>query len=259
MNRVDPADTILTHDSGGPRFQLMPFYQSAGPRTCLGWGKSHGLGTGLGLILGAKLAAPEKFAVNFMGDAAFGMTGLDFETAVRSNLPILTIVMNNSTMAVETESMARSHAKYGAKGSRGQLRRYGERYGGLGGANRGSAGRRSRDPEGKESHRTGAGCPPRVHYLRGEQLFPSCGFRIGSTGNPGCDASSRPANGAATARASKVTITKEQPNLAAEVISQCAEDNLEPISGGIADLRAILLRHNSGSPAAERTACGGRR
>ncbi len=115
MNRVDPADTILTHDSGGPRFQLMPFYQSAGPRTCLGWGKSHGLGTGLGLILGAKLAAPEKFAVNFMGDAAFGMTGLDFETAVRSNLPILTIVMKNSTMAVETESMARSHAKYGAR------------------------------------------------------------------------------------------------------------------------------------------------
>ena len=50
-----------------------------------------------------------------MGDAAFGMTGLDFETAVRSNLPILTIVMNNSTMAVETESMARSHAKYGAR------------------------------------------------------------------------------------------------------------------------------------------------
>ena len=115
MNRVDPTDTILTHDSGGPRFQLMPFYQSAGPRTYLGWGKSHGLGTGLGLILGAKLAAPEKFAVNFMGDAAFGMTGLDFETAVRSNLPILTIVMNNSTMAIETESLTRSHAKYGTR------------------------------------------------------------------------------------------------------------------------------------------------
>ncbi len=115
MNRVDPADTILTHDSGGPRFQLMPFYQSGGPRTYLGWGKSHGLGTGLGLILGAKLAAPEKFAVNFMGDAAFGMTGLDFETGVRSNLPILTIVMNNSTMGVETESLARSHAKYGTR------------------------------------------------------------------------------------------------------------------------------------------------
>jgi len=34
------------------------------------------------LIIGAKVAAPDKFCVNFMGDAAFGMTGLDFETAV---------------------------------------------------------------------------------------------------------------------------------------------------------------------------------
>lgn len=112
MNQTDAAETILTHDSGGPRYQLMPFYQSAGPRTYLGWGKSHALGTGLGLALGAKLAGPEKLVVNFMGDAAFGMTGLDFETAVRSDLPILTIVLNNSSMAIETESLVRSHEKY---------------------------------------------------------------------------------------------------------------------------------------------------
>ena len=65
--------------------------------------------------LGAKLAAPDKFVVNFMGDAAFGMTGLDFETAVRSNLPILTIVLNNSTMAVETRHMTVSHERYGSR------------------------------------------------------------------------------------------------------------------------------------------------
>jgi thiamine pyrophosphate-dependent acetolactate synthase large subunit-like protein len=44
-----------------------------------------------------------------MGDAAFGMTGLDFETAVRSGIPILTIVLNNNSMAVETEHMKKSH------------------------------------------------------------------------------------------------------------------------------------------------------
>jgi thiamine pyrophosphate-dependent acetolactate synthase large subunit-like protein len=93
----------------------MPFYQSGGPRTYLGWGKSHGLGTGLGLNIGAKLAAPDKFVVNFMGDAAFGMTGLDFETAARNNIPILTIVLNNSTMAIETTHMARSHELYGTR------------------------------------------------------------------------------------------------------------------------------------------------
>ena len=112
MNIVDPSQTIVTHDSGSPRDQIMPFYISGGPGTYLGWGKSHGLGTGLGLNIGAKLASPDKFVVNFMGDAAFGMTGLDFETAVRSNIPILTVVLNNSTMAIETSHMAASHEMY---------------------------------------------------------------------------------------------------------------------------------------------------
>jgi thiamine pyrophosphate-dependent acetolactate synthase large subunit-like protein len=40
------------------------------------------------------------------------MTGLDFETAARSGIPITTIVLNNSTMAIETHAMAYSHEKY---------------------------------------------------------------------------------------------------------------------------------------------------
>ncbi|MXX54068.1 MAG: thiamine pyrophosphate-requiring protein [Dehalococcoidia bacterium] len=120
MQNVDPDHAIVTHDSGSPRDQLMPFYQSGGPHTYLGWGKSHGLGTGLGLNIGAKLAAPDKFVVNFMGDAAFGMTGLDFETAARSSIPILTIVLNNSTMAIETSHMARSHELYRTRDLGGQ-------------------------------------------------------------------------------------------------------------------------------------------
>lgn len=109
MKTIPPADAIVTHDAGSPRFQIMPFYKSNGPRTYLGWGKSHQLGTGLGLAIGAKLASPDKVCINVMGDAAFGMTGLDFETAVRSDLPIITIVLNNSTMAVETSAMKLSH------------------------------------------------------------------------------------------------------------------------------------------------------
>ncbi len=108
---VDPAQTIVTHDSGSPRDQIMPFYQSTTPRGYIGWGKSHQLGSGLGLIIGAKIAAPEKFCVNFMGDAAFGMTGLDFETAIRVDAPILTVVFNNSSMAIEHQHMKYSHEK----------------------------------------------------------------------------------------------------------------------------------------------------
>ena len=130
MQTINSDNAIVTHDSGSPRDQLMPFYQAGGPRTYLGWGKSHGLGTGLGLNIGAKLAAPDKFVVNFMGDAAFGMTGLDFETAVRSNIPILTVVLNNSTMAIETSAMAESHELFNTRDLGGNYADLGQAMGG---------------------------------------------------------------------------------------------------------------------------------
>jgi acetolactate synthase-1/2/3 large subunit len=130
MRTVNPADAIVTHDSGSPRDQLLPFYRATTPRSYLGWGKSHALGTGLGLIMGAKLAAPEKFCVNFMGDAAFGMTGLDFETAARCGIPILTIVLNNSSMAIETDHLPIAHARYQARDIGGDYAAMGRAMGG---------------------------------------------------------------------------------------------------------------------------------
>jgi acetolactate synthase I/II/III large subunit len=130
MRTVDPREAIVTHDSGSPRDQLLPFYRAASPRGYLGWGKSHALGTGLGLIIGAKLAAPDKFCVNFMGDAAFGMTGLDFETAVRCGIPILTVVLNNSAMAIEIPHLVVSHDKYGTRDIGGRYADLGRAMGG---------------------------------------------------------------------------------------------------------------------------------
>ena len=130
MNTVPPEEAIITHDSGSPRDQIVPFYRSSGPRTYLGWGKSHGLGTGLGLVIGAKLADPDKVCVNFMGDAAFGMVGLDFETAVRSNIPIITVVLNNSHMAAEVHAMADSHRLYNTRDLGGNYADMGRAMGG---------------------------------------------------------------------------------------------------------------------------------
>jgi len=130
MRAVDPRDAIVTHDSGSPRDQLLPFYRAVSPRSYLGWGKSHALGTGLGLTIGAKLAAPDKFCVNFMGDAAFGMTGLDFETAVRCGTPICTVVLNNSAMAIEIPHLVVSHDKYGARDIGGHYADLGRAMGG---------------------------------------------------------------------------------------------------------------------------------
>lgn len=130
INTVDAREAIVTHDSGSPRDQLMPFYRATAPRSYMGWGKSHALGTGLGLIMGAKLAAPNKFCVNFMGDAAFGMTGLDFETAVRCGIPSTTIVLNNSSMAIERHALSISHERYRARDIGGNYADLGRAMGG---------------------------------------------------------------------------------------------------------------------------------
>ena len=98
MKAIDPRNAIVTHDSGYPRNQLVPFWPALIPRSYIGWGKSTQLGYGLGLALGAKVAAPDKLVINVMGDAAFGMSGLDIETASRSGLGTITVVLNNGVM-----------------------------------------------------------------------------------------------------------------------------------------------------------------
>ncbi|MBM3945560.1 MAG: hypothetical protein FJ317_08770, partial [SAR202 cluster bacterium] len=95
---VNVADTIVTHDSGYPRDQLLPFWKPVKANGYIGWGKSTQLGYGLGLAIGAKLAKPEKTVVHVMGDAAFGMAGLDIETAARAGVGTLSIILHNGVM-----------------------------------------------------------------------------------------------------------------------------------------------------------------
>jgi thiamine pyrophosphate-dependent acetolactate synthase large subunit-like protein len=111
---LDPDEVILTHDAGSPRDQLVPFWTARRPLSYLGWGKTTQLGYGLGLAMGAKLARPDKIAINVWGDAAIGFTGLDLETAVRERIPILSILFNNFSMAIELKVMPLSTAKYRA-------------------------------------------------------------------------------------------------------------------------------------------------
>jgi acetolactate synthase-1/2/3 large subunit len=98
-NILDKENSIVTHDAGAPRDTIMPFYRATVPHSYIGWGKTTHLGYGIPLMIGAKLAKPDKFCLNFMGDGAFGMSGLDIETSVRAGAPITTIVLNNGGMA----------------------------------------------------------------------------------------------------------------------------------------------------------------
>jgi thiamine pyrophosphate-dependent acetolactate synthase large subunit-like protein len=112
MRTVDVENTIITHDAGSPRDQLSPFWEARTPLSYLGWGKTTQLGYGLGLAMGAKLARPDRLCVNVWGDAAIGFTGMDFETAVRERIPILSVLLNNFSMAIELPIMQAATEKY---------------------------------------------------------------------------------------------------------------------------------------------------
>ena len=111
---VDKDNTIITHDAGSPRDQITPFWEATAPLSYIGWGKTTQLGYGLGLAMGAKLAYPDKLCINVWGDAAIGFTGMDFETAARERIPIMSILFNNFSMAIEIPIMPVSQEKYGS-------------------------------------------------------------------------------------------------------------------------------------------------
>ncbi len=96
---LEKENCIVTHDAGAPRDQMAPFYTATTPHSYVGWGKTTHLGASIPLMIGAKKAMPERMCVAFMGDAAFGMSGLDLETAVRAELPITVVLLNNGIMA----------------------------------------------------------------------------------------------------------------------------------------------------------------
>jgi acetolactate synthase-1/2/3 large subunit len=115
MHTVDRTQTIVTHDSGYVRDQIVPFYEAIVPRGYLGWGNSTQMGHSIGLALGAKVGAPDKTVVNIMGDASFGMLGLEIETAARNRIPILTIILNNSVMCGSEAQMPTAVDRYKIK------------------------------------------------------------------------------------------------------------------------------------------------
>ena len=92
---IDPDKTVALHDAGGSRGYMSPFWNATKPRSYLGMGGMAAMGWSLGGAIGAKLGRPDDLVVHLLGDASFGMVGMELETAVRMGLPTLTIVVNN--------------------------------------------------------------------------------------------------------------------------------------------------------------------
>ena len=102
-----------------PRDSIVPFYTATTPHSYIGWGKTTHLGFGIPLMIGAKLAHPDKFCLNMMGDGAFGMSGLDIETSARAGIPITTVILNNGGMATYPGGFPVARERYGVSNMQG--------------------------------------------------------------------------------------------------------------------------------------------
>ena len=92
---VNPDNTIAIHDAGGSRGYLSPFWPATKPRNYIAMGGMAAMGWSLGAAIGTKLGRPEHLVFHVLGDASFGMVGMELETAVRMGLPTLTVLLNN--------------------------------------------------------------------------------------------------------------------------------------------------------------------
>ncbi|MFL2540591.1 MAG: thiamine pyrophosphate-dependent enzyme [Candidatus Latescibacterota bacterium] len=134
---LDAENSIVTHDAGAPRDSIVPFYTATSPHSYVGWGKTTHLGFGIPLLIGAKMAEPDKFCLNLMGDGAFGMSGTDIETSTRSGAAITTVLLNNSAMATYSGPTqgtigAEAREQYGVSTMQGDYAKIAEGMGAVG-------------------------------------------------------------------------------------------------------------------------------
>ena len=129
---IDLENSIVTHDAGAPRDSIIPFFHATTPHSYVGWGKTTHLGFGIPLMIGAKMAHPDKFCLNLMGDGAFGMSGTDVETAARSGAAITTVLLNNGGMATYPGGFPTAREKYGVSHMLGDYAKIAEGMGATG-------------------------------------------------------------------------------------------------------------------------------
>ncbi|MFT4947999.1 MAG: acetolactate synthase-1/2/3 large subunit [Natronomonas sp.] len=97
---LTPEDTVVAAGVGQHQMWAWQYWTWTEPRT---WVTSHGLGTmgyAVPAAIGAKLAAPDREVVAFDGDGSFLMTSQELTVAVRENLDITVVVLNNEAVGM---------------------------------------------------------------------------------------------------------------------------------------------------------------
>lgn len=98
--RQTDGDAIVVTEVGQHQMWAAQFYKYTRPRTFLTSGGLGTMGYGLGASLGAKMGRPEKVVVNIAGDGCFRMNMNEIATAVRHNIPVIQVVINNHVLGM---------------------------------------------------------------------------------------------------------------------------------------------------------------
>ncbi|WP_223592594.1 thiamine pyrophosphate-binding protein [Neobacillus bataviensis] len=93
-------DAFISHDCGISQIWSCQLFETYVPRTYLLTGGAGTMGWGLGAAMAAKLAFPERQAVNFLGDGSLGMSLQDIATAAKHDIPVIIFVLNNSLLGL---------------------------------------------------------------------------------------------------------------------------------------------------------------
>ncbi len=94
------GEAVITTDVGQHQMWAAQFYKYPKPRRFLTSGGLGTMGYGLGAAIGAKLGMPEKMVVNIAGDGCFRMNMNELATAVRCNIPLVELVLNNHVLGM---------------------------------------------------------------------------------------------------------------------------------------------------------------
>ena len=98
--RQTKGEALIVTEVGQHQMWAAQYYKYTKPRTLLTSGGLGTMGYGLGAALGAKTGCPDKIVVNIAGDGCFRMNMNEIATAVRHNIPIIQVVVNNHVLGM---------------------------------------------------------------------------------------------------------------------------------------------------------------
>lgn len=100
LSYLDDGSFIMTTEVGQHQMWTAQYFNFKKPRTLISSGGLGTMGFGLGAAIGVKIASPNKTVFDIAGDGSFGMNCNEFATAVKYNIPIKVIIINNNALGM---------------------------------------------------------------------------------------------------------------------------------------------------------------